>query len=29
VKMNGAAINNIEQLKATGFDISVPARFEP
>lgn len=29
VKMNGAAISNIEQLKATGFDITVPARFEP
>jgi hypothetical protein len=29
VKMNGAIVQNVEQLRATGFDLSVPAKFEP
>jgi hypothetical protein len=29
VRINGEAIRNAEQLKAAGFDLAVPARFEP
>jgi hypothetical protein len=29
VKMNGTLIQSVEQLQATGFDLSVPVRFEP
>ena len=29
VKVNGAVIQNAEQLKGAGFDLSVPAKFEP
>ena len=29
VRINGAVIRNTEQLQRTGFDLSVPAKFEP
>ncbi len=29
VRINGAVIENAEQLERTGFDLSVPAKFEP
>jgi hypothetical protein len=29
VKMNGAVLHSAGQLKQTGFDLMVPARFEP
>jgi hypothetical protein len=29
VKVNGAAIRNADQLRQAGFDLAVPARFEP
>jgi hypothetical protein len=29
VKMNGEVLKSVEQLTASGFDLSVPAKFEP
>jgi hypothetical protein len=29
VTMNGTLIQNAEQLRQTGFDLSVPVKFEP
>ena len=29
VKINGAVIGNVEQLRQAGFDLSVPVKFEP